>query len=99
LNRPNIDKSEILNGDIFISFPELILNNLSWTISHQFMRYFEYKKVVNALTGLEQRLGCNLILNEKSPDEFILKGVCRGGRFDDILRGMLLYPKVDKNTL
>ncbi len=104
MNRQKVDKSDILNGDIFIEDPLIILEHdyLEHNfrdIMNKFIVHFEYKKVVNALTGIEQGLGCSLILNEKSPEEFLLKGVCRGGRFDDILRGMLLYPEFDKNTL
>ena len=55
--------------------------------------------MVDKIYSLSDELGCDVIFNIKEPKDIIIKGVCRGGRFDDIVRGMLLYHEVNEKTL
>ena len=55
--------------------------------------------MVDKIYSLDKELGCDVIFNVKAPADVIIKGVARGGRFDDLVRGMLLYHEINENTL
>ena len=83
-----------------MEFPELILEcALTWYLSVHLLQHFEFSKVVENIYSYKHILGCDVIFNVKAPKDVIIKGVCRGGRFDDLLRGMLLFHEVNEKTL
>jgi hypothetical protein len=55
--------------------------------------------VVEEIYTSGKELGCDVIFNVKAPVDVIIKGVARGGRFDDLVRGMLLFHEVNEKTL
>jgi hypothetical protein len=83
-----------------MEFPELILKcSFTWYVLGHFLRHFEFSKVVDKIYSLSEELGCDVVFNVKEPKDVIIKGVCRGGRLDDLVRGMLLFHEVNEKTL
>ena len=51
--------------------------------------------MIKTLISLDQKHGFRVDINEKAEEDILIKAACRGGRLDDMLRGMFLFPELN----
>ena len=69
-----VDKSRIFSGEIFMEFPNLILDSKSSAIVvNIILDNFRLLKTVEKLYTLDKELGCDVILNVKKASDVIIE--------------------------
>lgn len=72
--KSHVDKSRIFSGEIFMEFPNLILDSKSSAIVvNIILDNFRLLKTVEKLYTLDKELGCDVILNVKKASDVIIE--------------------------